>query len=108
MSAEQLWNYCYAAQKYLLGDGGASWNFKFAERERIFAANKVLLIPPCMDVMQMQGSTYHNGERDVDVFIGCSEFPQLHVRLGKSTEEVILVLNKDELVQEHVAGTSAG
>ena len=99
MNSDENWNYCFAAQSHLLGEGGASWNFTFTKQEPALAANKILLMASNVKVVRMLGATNRDDAEDDDLFIVCSDWPELQVRFGESRKEVISVLNRNDLEQ---------
>ena len=97
MREEDRWKFCFAAQKYILGDEDSSINFRFARKERIFSDYKLLLIPQYVEEPKVIKVRQMNHQEVVDVAIKCSDWPLIYLRLGESDRTIMIVLFRREL-----------
>jgi len=95
-TAEDRWNFCLTAQKYLLTE--SLWKFRFASSESILSDNKLLLIPAYIRFPRLSKITHLDDKREVNHTIQCSGWPEVYIKLEKLEEgELVIILKKNEL-----------
>ena len=81
------------AQKHILKNNADLWEFRFTTNEPVLSEYKLLLIPKYMGDPQMYELSHLNDEKEEVMAIQCSEWPMMHVRLGKLQDEIKIILH---------------